>query len=128
VVSSTPRPHFTLSKNRYPFYRRVGGPQGRSGRAEKSRPHWDSIPDRPARSLSLYRLSYPAHIISNKYVGNADFFVIKLLRRIFKFVTIADNLLVGHRSIIISSRSHPETSHLVGLLWTSDQPETETST
>ena len=27
----------------------------------KSRPHRDSIPDRPARSQSLYRLSYPAH-------------------------------------------------------------------
>jgi hypothetical protein len=28
-------------KTRYPFYRRLGGPQGRSGRAEKSRPHQD---------------------------------------------------------------------------------------
>jgi len=28
----------------------------------KSRSHWDSIPDRLARSQSLYRLSYPAHI------------------------------------------------------------------
>jgi len=28
-----------------------------------SRPRRDSIPDRPARSQSLYRLSYPAHII-----------------------------------------------------------------
>jgi hypothetical protein len=37
-------------KTRYPFYRRLGGPQGRSGRAEKFRPHRDSIPDRPARS------------------------------------------------------------------------------
>ena len=27
----------------------------------KSRPHWDSIPDCPACSQSLYRLSYPAH-------------------------------------------------------------------
>ena len=27
----------------------------------KSRPHWDSIPDRPARGQPLYRLSYPAH-------------------------------------------------------------------
>ena len=27
----------------------------------KSRTHRDSIPDRPARSQSLYRLSYPAH-------------------------------------------------------------------
>jgi len=34
MVSSTPRPHFTPGKNRYPFYRRLGGLQGRSGRAE----------------------------------------------------------------------------------------------
>ena len=34
VVSSKPRPHFTPRKTRYPFYRRLGGPQGRSGRAE----------------------------------------------------------------------------------------------
>ena len=34
VVSSTPRPHFNLEKNQYPFYRRLGGPQGWSGRAE----------------------------------------------------------------------------------------------
>jgi len=34
VVSSKPRPHFTPGKTRYPFYRRLGGPQGRSGRAE----------------------------------------------------------------------------------------------
>jgi len=34
VVSSTPRPHFPQGKTRYPFYRRLGGPQGRSGRAE----------------------------------------------------------------------------------------------
>jgi len=34
VVSSTPRPHFTPGKTRHPFYRRLGGPQGRSRRAE----------------------------------------------------------------------------------------------
>jgi len=34
VVSSTPRPHLPLGKNRYPFYRRLSGPQGRSGREE----------------------------------------------------------------------------------------------
>ena len=34
VVSSTPLPHFTPGKTRYPFYRRPGGPQGRTGRAE----------------------------------------------------------------------------------------------
>ena len=48
-------------KTRYPLYRRLGRPQGRSGRAEKSRPHRDSIPDLPSLSQSLYRLSYPAH-------------------------------------------------------------------
>jgi hypothetical protein len=59
---SAARPGRTLppGKTRYPFYRRLGGPQSRSGRAEKSRPHRDSIPDRPARNQSLYRLSYPA--------------------------------------------------------------------
>ena len=30
----------------------------------KSRPHRDSILDHPARSQSLYRLSYPAHTIT----------------------------------------------------------------
>ena len=35
VVSSTPRPHFTPpEKTWYPFYKRLGGPQGQSGRAE----------------------------------------------------------------------------------------------
>ena len=34
VVSSTPRPHFTPGKTRYPLYRRLGGPHGRSGGAE----------------------------------------------------------------------------------------------
>jgi hypothetical protein len=37
----------------------LGGPQGRSGRVWKTSPH-NGIrsPDRPARSESLYRLSY----------------------------------------------------------------------
>ena len=35
-------------KTRHPFYGKLGGPQGRSGRAEKSRRHRDSMPDRPA--------------------------------------------------------------------------------
>ena len=34
MVISTHRPHFTPGKTRYPFDRRMGGPQGRSGRAE----------------------------------------------------------------------------------------------
>jgi len=67
VGGSVPRPGrlYPLGKARYPLYRRLGGPQGQSGRAENLAPHRDSIPDRPARSQSLYRLSYPAHIWSN---------------------------------------------------------------
>jgi hypothetical protein len=37
------------------------GPRAGLDRCGKSRPHQDSIPDRPARSQSLYGLSYPAH-------------------------------------------------------------------
>ena len=33
--------------------------------AENLAPHRDSIPDRPARNQSLYRLSYPAHSGTN---------------------------------------------------------------
>ena len=46
-------------KTRYPFYRRLGGPQCRSGGVQKiSPPTGIQSPDRPARSESLYRLSY----------------------------------------------------------------------
>ena len=70
VVSSTPWPHFTPGKTRYPFYRRLGGPQGRVWTGEKSRPQQDSIPDRPAHSQLLYQLSYPAHNSMKVYIVN----------------------------------------------------------
>jgi len=49
-------------KTRYPFYRRLDGIPAPVWTGGKSRPHRDSIPDRPAPSQSLYRLSYPAHV------------------------------------------------------------------
>ena len=48
-------------KTRYPFYRRLGGSQGLSRRAENLVPTGIWFPDRAARSQSLYRMSYPAH-------------------------------------------------------------------
>jgi hypothetical protein len=36
--------------------------------------------------------------------------------------------LVGQGLIIEASRSHSETPHLVGFLWTNDRPDAETST
>ena len=58
---SAARPGRTLppAKTRYPFYRRLGGPQGRSGRAENLVA--TGIRSRTAQPVaqSLYRLSYP---------------------------------------------------------------------
>ena len=60
---SAARPGRTLPprKTRYPFYRRLGGPQGRSGRAENLVP--TGIRSRTVQPVaqSLYRLSYPAY-------------------------------------------------------------------
>jgi len=65
VASSTPRPHFTPGKEPVPFVQEAGWAPGPVWTGEKSRPHRDSIPDRPAHSQSVYRLSYPAHINHN---------------------------------------------------------------
>ena len=63
VVSSTLRPHFTPGKTRYPFYRRLGGPQGQSGRAENLVP--TEIRYRTVQPVvSRYTIPYyPAYII-----------------------------------------------------------------
>ena len=59
--SVTP-PHFAPGKDPVPILQEAGWTPGPVWTGGKSRPHRDSIPDRPARSQSLYRLSYPAHI------------------------------------------------------------------
>ena len=46
-----------------PIVHEAEGASGPVWTGGKSRPHRDSIPDRPARSQSLYRLSYPAHAV-----------------------------------------------------------------
>ena len=64
---SAARPGRSLrpGKSRYPLYRRLGGPQGRSGQVRKiSPPTGIRSPDRRAHSLSLYLLCYPAHDVS----------------------------------------------------------------
>jgi len=50
VVSSTPRPHFTPGKDPVPIVQEAGGAPGQVWTDGKSRPHRDSIPDRPAHS------------------------------------------------------------------------------
>jgi hypothetical protein len=45
------------------------------------------------------------------------------------FFPMAQQPLLGQGPLIIeASRSHSDTPHSVGLLWTSDQPVAETST
>ena len=48
--AARPGRNLPLGKTRYPFYRSLGGPQGRSATDGKSRPHLDSMLDRPARN------------------------------------------------------------------------------
>ena len=50
VVSSTPRPHFTLGKDPVPILHEAGWATGPVWTGGKSRPHPDSILDRQARS------------------------------------------------------------------------------
>jgi len=50
VVNSTPRPHFTPEKDTVPILQEAGWATGPVWTVGKSRPHRDSIPDRPARS------------------------------------------------------------------------------
>ena len=50
VVSSTPRPHFTPGKDPVPILQEAGWAPGPIWTDGKSRPHRDSILDRPARS------------------------------------------------------------------------------
>jgi len=58
VVSSTPPPHFTPGKDPVPIEQEAGWAPGPVWTGGKSRSHRHSIPDRPACSQSLYRLSY----------------------------------------------------------------------
>jgi len=62
VVSSTPWPHFNPEKDPVPILQEVGWAPGPVWMGRKSRSHRDSIPDRPARSQSLYRLSDLVHL------------------------------------------------------------------
>ena len=58
-TAARPGRNLPPGKTRYPFYRRLGGPQGRSGRAEIIAPHRDSIPVHSTRSSALIPTELP---------------------------------------------------------------------
>ena len=68
VVSSTPRPYFTPQNDPVPILQEARWAPGTVWTGGKSRPHRDSISDRPARSQPLYRLSYQAHLYNTTYL------------------------------------------------------------
>ena len=69
MVSSTPRPRFTPEKDPVPILQDAGWAPGPVWTGGKSRPHRDSIPDRPTISQSLYRLSYrPTHTNTHTHI------------------------------------------------------------
>ena len=93
VVSSTPRPHFTPGKDPVPILQEAGWASGPVWMGGKCRPHRNSIPDRPACSQSLYRLSYPADLC------------FKVLRELMKYVSFKNYWWVPKRQVIEQKRS-----------------------
>ena len=61
MVSVTPRPYLTPGKDPLPIVQETGWSPRPVWKCGKSRPKGIRSPDRPARSESLYRLSYRAH-------------------------------------------------------------------
>jgi len=68
VVSSTPWPHFTPGKHPVPILQEAVWAPGPVWTGGKSRPNRDSIPHSPARSQSLYGLSYRAPHYMHVYI------------------------------------------------------------
>jgi len=69
VVNSTPRPHFTPGKDSVPIVQVAGWAPGPVWTGGKSRPHRDSIPDRPARSSVTIPTELPASQINRDWTA-----------------------------------------------------------
>jgi len=91
LVSSTLRPQFNPGKDPVPILQEAWWTPGPVWTGGKSRPHRDSIPDRPVRSLSLYQLSYRAHTLHSTSWNST---ILSPTRRIvfFFFSTISNNI------------------------------------
>jgi hypothetical protein len=93
VVSFTPLPLYTRERAPpYPFYSRLGGPQSRSERYGEVKIFYPTgtrdpaPPGRPARSQSLYRLSYPGVLFGRN----------TMLNRVVIMTDNMSNLDIGH--------------------------------
>jgi len=99
------RPHFTLGKDPVPILQEAGWTPGPVWTGGKPLPHRDSIPDSPARSQSLYRLGYPAHVQVKEFdsVFHANFRpYIQVYIDLLMFVGVCRWKVL--RSLLISTR------------------------
>jgi len=87
MVSSKPRPHFTPGKDPVSILQEAEWAPGPAWTGGKSRPHRDSIPDRPALSQSQYRLSYPPNMTVYKDIVNKPLSVYLVGLLIILFLT-----------------------------------------
>ena len=90
MVSVTPRPHFTPRKDPVPILQEAGWAPGPVQMGGKSRPHRDSIPDRPAHSQSLYQLSHPSQCSTYKFLN--------------------DKPIKGNKAVLLQAQRGPEGS------------------
>jgi len=108
VVSSTPRPHFTPEKDPVPIVQEAGWATRPVWTGGKSRPHRDSISDRPARSQSLYQLSYPplhTHTHTSIYLYIYIYIYI-IFRKLFLFPSLGIIGLHWHNIIKLQDVMH----------------------
>ena len=95
-LSAARWPHFTPGKDPVTILQEAGCAPGPVWTNRKSRPHWDSMPDRPSCSQSLYRLSYRTHIntICTSCKSQA-----LLIWELFKLCTVYFNLFCNVNKI-----------------------------
>jgi len=112
VVNATLRSLYSREIDPVPLYRRAGGHQSRSERVRKISTQQGFDPQSFQPVANLYTdCNFPAHCIEKNFF--------------YQGATAPKRLGL---LIIEASRSHSEAPQSVGLLWTSDQPVTETST
>ena len=87
VVSNTPRPHFTPGKDPVPILQEAGWAPGLVWTGGKSRPHRDSMPDRPAHSSVAIPNKLPSPCVDWVLVQNIYY-------GIWKFVSKSSNNIV----------------------------------
>ena len=84
---TTPQPHFTPRKDPVPILQEAGWAPGLVWTGRKSRPHWESIADRSARSSVAILTELPGPLIA--------------IRHKFKLSTyVQDLLVIGMRGCV----------------------------